>query len=591
MNDSSNAAAYDGSVGLSSTPLVIADADVITWDDQADVVVVGFGGAGAAAALEAREQGAEVLAIDRFNGGGATSFSGGVIYAAGTQHQKAAGYDDNAEEMFKYLTAEGNALGPVALRRFCQGSNADLTWLESHGVPYGGNVYLPKTAYPAPGHWLFFSGNERLPQFKDTAKPAPRGHLPMTPGFGGHLHYTALREAGLAKGVRMLTHAPARRLILDRNGRVLGIEVNALPPEIWSEQDRLYAVVSPWKPMNGERSEKAIKECRALEARFDAPKRIRARGGVILSTGGFIYNLDMLKEHRPILGRSYTGLLRLGSMGCDGSGIKLGQTAGGRIGLMDRYFLGRPIAPPEAFLYGLMVNLNGERFINEDAYQSLFGDKLAEQPEDGKAYLILDREHFWKGVKQSLFPGKGLFKLWGAPALLNIVLGGTRRARTLSALARKTGIKTEGIEKTIADFNARTVAGQPDLHGKSPDKMMTVTRGPFYAVNVSLDNKFGPTFAFSMGGLVVDDDSGEVKREDGSVIAGLYAAGRTAVGLCSMGYMTGLAIADTVFSGRRAGRHAAAALAGTPTVNTRGRHVPAIAVSSASRDNAIQYRK
>jgi len=86
--------------------------------------------------------------------------------------------------------------------------------------------------------------------------------------------------------------------------------------------------------------------------------------------------------------------------------------------------------------------------------------------------------------------------------------------------------------------------------------MRSLGSGPYYAVNVSLHNKFAPTFAFTLGGLVVDEDSGLVKRADGSTILGLYAAGRAAVGLCSQSYMSGLSIADTVFSGRRAARKA-----------------------------------
>ncbi len=538
-------------------PLVVTDAGAVAWDDEADVVVVGFGGAGVAAAVQAREAGADVLANDRFAGGGATAYSGGVIYAGATRHQATAGYADSADEMFKYLSAEGNALSPAALRRYCDGSAADLEWLEGHGVPYGDTVYTNKTAYPPPGHWLFFSGNERLPKYKSVARPAPRGHLPVTPGFGGHLHFAKLRDAALALGVRLLPHAPASRLIMDASGRVLGVEVRALPEANWAEHDALYAIVSPWKPLNSGRAERAIVRARALEERVAVIRHIRARAGVILATGGFVNNLAMLAEHRPLLARSFRGLLRLGSMGCDGSGIALGQSVGGKVGMMDRFFLGRPLAPPEAFIYGLMVNAAGERFVGEDAYQSMFGDALAEQAEDGRAYLILDAAHFWKGVRQSLFPGRGLFLLWGAPALLNLALGGTRRGRSLRALARNLRIDDAGLERTVAGVNTRIAAGTPDPLGKGADKMVPLTKGPFYAVNVSLNNRFGPTFAFSMGGLGVDEDSGEVLRDDGSRIAGLYAAGRAAVGLCSMGYMTGLAIADTVFSGRRAGQHAA----------------------------------
>ena len=77
------------------------------WDATADVVVVGFGAAGACAAIEAADAGADVLVLDRFNGGGATAISGGVVYAGGgTPEQRSAGIDDDAEQMYSYLQLE-----------------------------------------------------------------------------------------------------------------------------------------------------------------------------------------------------------------------------------------------------------------------------------------------------------------------------------------------------------------------------------------------------------------------------------------------------------------------------------------------------
>jgi 3-oxo-5alpha-steroid 4-dehydrogenase len=60
------------------------------------------------------------------------------------------------------------------------------------------------------------------------------------------------------------------------------------------------------------------------------------------------------------------------------------------------------------------------------------------------------------------------------------------------------------------------------------------------------------------GGLTVDETTGNVTRPDGSIVEGLYAAGRAAVGICSESNFSGLSIADTVYSGRRAARAAAA---------------------------------
>ena len=543
-------------VTLSQDPLVLSRPHEVDWDDVADVVVVGFGGAGVAAALQARELGADVLAVDRFGGGGATAYSGGIIYAGGTRHQVEAGFNDTAQEMFKYLSAEGSAVGPEALQRFCEGSNADLKWLEDNGVPYGSTLFKNKTSYPPDGYTLYYSGNEKLPAFSKIAKPAPRGHKPVTPGFAGHLHFAKLRESALAKGVRLLPHAPSTRLIVDNEGRVQGVEVAPIPEHAWAEHDRLYAIISPWRPLNGPRSERAIERCRALEGSFNASRKLRARGGVVLSTGGFIYNLDMLGHHRARLAQNYPALLRLGSMGCDGSGIQLGMSVGGVTDLMDQVLLGRSLSPPNVYVEGLMVNSEGKRFINEDAYLSVVGDAIAAQSGDGTAWLLLDSTAFRTAVRQSFFPGKGMFWLYGAPTLFNMIVGGTKRAASLKALAKKCGIDGVELERTIADFNQTVGKSLPDPLGKSPDKLRAAQNAPYYAVNVSLHNKYAPTFAFTLGGLVVDEQTGEVKRKDGSNISGLYAAGRAAVGLCSKGYMSGLAIADTVFSGRRAAHHA-----------------------------------
>ena len=85
-----------------------------------DVLVVGFGAAGACAALEARESGADVLVVDRFNGGGATALSGGIIYAgSGTFVQRQAGVTDTREGMLAYLRHEvGDSVKPETLQRF-----------------------------------------------------------------------------------------------------------------------------------------------------------------------------------------------------------------------------------------------------------------------------------------------------------------------------------------------------------------------------------------------------------------------------------------------------------------------------------------
>ncbi len=135
-----------------------------------------------------------------------------------------------------------------------------------------------------------------------------------------------------------------------------------------------------------------------------------------------------------------------------------------------------------------------------------------------------------------------------------MMLGGTRKARSIERLARKCGLDPAALAASVAANNAAARGVEADPLGKNPDNIRAIETGPFYAVNMDLGNKYAATLCFTLGGLVVDEDSGAVKRDDGTAIPGLYAAGRNAVGLCSRGYLSGMSISDTVFSGRRAAR-------------------------------------
>ena len=547
----------DAASSVTLSPIVVQSADAVAWDDIADVVVVGFGGAGTVASIQARELNASVIAIDRFDGGGATAFSGGVVYAGGTKYQRASGYNDTAEEMYKYLDAEQSAVGPETLRAFCEGSNDDIEWLDRQGVPHGGNAFEEKTAFPPNDHFLYYSGNEKMPAFAAKARPAPRGHRTAVNGFGGHLLYEKLRESAMAKGVKLLQHSPVTRLVVDVSGAVVGVEVNALPESQWQRHQALYRKVHPWMPFIGEKIERAIAAAKALEKCSTQRKLIRARNGVLLSTGGFNHNREMTRRHRPVLEKVYTILLRLGSMGDDGSGMKLGESVGGVLDRMESVCVARTLVPPNAFANGWVVNQDGKRFVNEAGYGFNVGGAIAEQPGGGKAWLILDRKTFKTGVWKSWFPG-GNFLIWGLPALVNIYLGGTKKASSLEDLARKIHVDPAGMVKQIAEANEMAKAGKPDPLGKLQELVNPVENGPFYAVNLSLDNKYAPAQTMTIGGLRLDQATGGVVRADGSMIKGLYSGGRTAIGICSGGFISGLSLADCVFSGRRAARSMAA---------------------------------
>src|SRR3954468_24374894 len=105
-------------------PPTIPATDVEAWSDEVDVVVVGFGIAGACAALEAARAGARVILLERAaEYGGTSAVGGGHFYlGGGTAVQQATGIEDSAEEMFKYLMAVSLEPDEDKIRAFCEDS-------------------------------------------------------------------------------------------------------------------------------------------------------------------------------------------------------------------------------------------------------------------------------------------------------------------------------------------------------------------------------------------------------------------------------------------------------------------------------------
>ncbi|WP_454648692.1 FAD-binding protein [Bradyrhizobium liaoningense] len=540
--------------------IIVDDALAVQWDRQADVVVVGFGGAGAVAALQAREGKASVILIDRFGGGGTTSYSGGVIYAGPTRFQREAGFVDTVDEMHAYLKMEvGDAVRPETLRRFCEGSAGDVEWLVGHGVRYASDAYLDKITYPPEGKFLYYSGNEKSPAFAEKAKPAPRGHRAVGPGFGGAHYMTALRQSVHRNDISLMLHSRANRLICSRDGAVLGVEVIELAEEKHAEQQALYEKVSPYVPHNHASTERALRRMRVLEERYSRTTLVRARGGVVLTTGGFAYSRTLIDRYDQAFARHYDVLHRLSTMGNDGSGLMMGKSVGAAVGRMDSLYIARNISPPEALLEGVLVNREGGRFVAEDAYVSLIGGEVARQT-DGDAWLLVNARCFRRSIQDAITCGWQRFKYFGVPMLVNYALGGTRRGSTVATLARKIGVEPARLEATIRRHDEDIAVGRPDAVGKMDELRKPIGKGPIYAINMSMSNRHALTKFMTLGGLKVDEDSGAVVRDDGTPIPGLYAAGMAAVGLHSNGYISGLSIADGVFSGRRAGRNAARAV-------------------------------
>lgn len=555
---------------------VVADADAAPWDTTVDVAVVGYGGAGVAAALHAAELGLSVAALDRFNSGGSTAMNGGIVYAGGgTAIQKQAGYEDTPEEMFKYLRMETQGvISDETLRRFCEQSPALIDWLMQHGVQFNTTTYTGKTSYPPLDYYLYHSDSSLSGRYSAVSRPAPRGHKVYSPiknktgtGFGAAL-WGPLHESARRHGVKEFPPAEVRRLVMDTTGAVVGVVALMFEPgsavaeqhaKYRTRANKLLLALPPSFPGGSllwKLADYYAAKAEALENRYRVEHRIRARRGVVLSAGGFIFNRPMVEKLAP----KYAPGMPLGNPGDDGSGIRLGQTVGGAVSRMEHISAWRFVNPPAALARAMMVNSKGARFCDEAWYGSAIAYEMCEK-HGGKGWLILDKalyQEAWRNVKND-----GLLPFQRDPVILALLFQRVKAA-TLDELAAKMGFDPATFRETVRQYNAAAKGEQLDPFEKKPSDMATISEGPFYAIDVSITSRLFPLTTLTMGGLVVNEETGNVKRADGTDIPGLYAAGRNAIGICSHLYVSGLSAADCMFSGRRAAEHMAGVRAQKP---------------------------
>jgi len=535
-----------------STPEVVVDPDTERWDESCDVLVVGCGLSGTTTALRtAEDPSLQILAVDRGEGGGASALSGGVLYLGGTRVQRELGIEDSAENMASYLEYEtGSLIGRDTVRRFAEQSASMLPWLESHGARFGGPICDTKTSYPGT-KFLYYSGNEKTKAGLERARPAPRGHrtVPANPEdvramSGRELMRPLLASLAGKPNVRISRHTTVRRLLTDSTGRVVGVEMWRLPPSAALRHRLLLRMGRNMMATVLGAAKKASVAATRLELRAAEPIRVRVRRGVVLSAGGFIFNPTMVAHAAP----KYTQVAGIGTIADDGSGIKLGGSVGGGTARMDIVSAWRFLYPPATWVNGIVVGPDGRRIVNEEEYGARTGAAIFEKA-GGKAWVILDRSLQEKVEQDARDPELLSFQKMTTLAAMKLY---TKSAPTLAQLARKIGIPAENLEETVREYNRSIHAGEPDALDKNDSLRTPIETGPFFATDVGGGPKLNPVPGVTMGGLTVNEETGVVRREDGTEIEGLYAAGRNAVGLCSNYYVSGLSLADCVFSGWRA---------------------------------------
>nr|Q59327.1 RecName: Full=3-oxo-5-alpha-steroid 4-dehydrogenase; AltName: Full=Delta 4, 5-alpha steroid dehydrogenase [Comamonas testosteroni]AAB08517.1 delta 4, 5-alpha steroid dehydrogenase [Comamonas testosteroni] len=502
--------------------LDVGSADEVQWSDASDVVVVGWGGAGASAAIEAREQGAEVLVIERFSGGGASVLSGGVVYAGAVPATRRKPASRFTEAMTAYLKHEVNGVvSDETLARFSRDSVTNLNWLEKQGATFASTMPGYKTSYPADGMYLYYSGNEVVPAYGNPQllkKPPPRGHRVVAKGQSGAMFFAALQKSTLAHGARTLTQARVQRLVREKDsGRVLGVEVMVLPEgdprtERHKKLDELVAKSACIRRRVPRRVAVNVRRSRARSARSatSVPAKVWCCPLAAISS---IRNCWSMRRYKP-------GWLT-GAAGCDGSGLRLGQSVGGIAQDLNNISAWRFITPPSVWPKGLVVNIQGERFCNEQVYGAKLGYEMMEK-QGGQAWLIIDSNVRRQAAWQCLFGGLWAFQSMPALALMYKV---AIKGKSVDDLAKKLRMDAAVLQLQFDRANAPARGEIEDPLGKSQDMRHEFKGGSLFAIDISISQKMFPLAVLSLGGLKVNEDNGAVIDGAGYDIPGLYAAG------------------------------------------------------------------
>ena len=482
--------------------------NIDSYDDVFDVVVCGFGGAGGCAAIEAANKGAKVLLLERASdGGGSTALSSCEMYlggSGGTSLQRACGFEDTTENMISYLKACLEEKGDYEkIKLYAENAADHFEWIKSLGVPYKEEAHLGRIVVPETNQSLLFTGNERIYPFLDHAKPIPRGHVPSHEGdFGGKIFFDALKTKVISQGVHMSCDSRLLSLIVDEHNIIQGV---------------------------------TFKKDNELS-------HVRAKNGVVLTTGGFVMNEEMIKKYLPFQSKFAAPY---GNPWDEGDGIQIGQAMGANVINMDEAFFGVYFYPPESLTYGIFINNHGERFVNEDSYGARIGFYCSQQPKQ-QIFMLVQDEDFKHSIYMDRLP------------IIAV-------AETIEELENEAGFKKGSLIETVKTYNEYSKNGEDKDFRKHPDWLKPITKPPYAIIDYSFKHQSSPAYSdksgplmFTLGGLETLP-SGEVLNKKGKIIPKLFAAGRTTAGLprSGKGYASGMSVGDATFFGRMAGISAA----------------------------------
>jgi succinate dehydrogenase/fumarate reductase flavoprotein subunit len=523
------------------------------WDHEVDVLVLGAGPAGMAAAIVSKNEGLEPLILEKTDQvGGTGAWSVGMMWFVDSSPMRAAGFEDSTEKARRYFAATVGNKAPSELQdAYIEQGRVALDYLLKHSDLEVMAVHYPDYNPELEGGMfgrahapLEFDARTLGPAFKDIRAPlaafAPFGgmmldlvdlmhFLSVTRSFQSFRHvmnrlgrYGLDRLKGYHRGTRLVGGnaliARFYKTILDRK---IQVWMRAVATTLIMDGN---AVVGAEVSREGKRL------------------RVKARRGVVIATGGYPGNIEMRLENsrKPTVTVERT----LGLLSNTGEGIGLGQSAGGRLDhnsedtgyyvamselqapgkqkvLWAHFMLDRPMP---GFI---AVGKDGNRFTNEAASYHSFTLGMFNAGAI-PAFLIADAASIKKYGVGLILPGSGARALRRFEKSGYLSSGGTLRE-----LAGKIGVDPAGLERTVKRVNQFAMTGVDEDFGKGSTAYNTykgdpthtpsanlgpIEKGPFYAVKLEPGD-----FGTSRG--LVTGSRGEVLGQDNQPIHGLYAAG------------------------------------------------------------------
>ena len=496
-----------------------ANGETVSYD--ADVVVIGAGGAGMTAAMTAADAGQKVVILESqaMVGGNSARATGGMnaaktVYQDENEFDQAAGvektlataaekyadnetitalaktvseqwaayqanptgYFDSVELMELDTMVGGKGINdPELVKTLCEGTADAIDWLDENGITL---------------HNVSSFGGASVKRIH-----RPVNEEGKVVSVGAYM-IPLLQENCEKRGIDIVLNTTVDTILTDANGAAVGVS--------GTDKDGNTVVVNA--------------------------------KSVILATGGFGANLDMVTQYKPEL----AGFMTTNAAGAQGQGIEMATAIGAGTVDMDQIQIHPTVEANTAALIteglrgdgAILVNANGERFIDEVGTRDVVSAAEIAQP----------GSYSWLIVDQAMADASSVIQGY-------IKKGYTKTGATYEELAKELDVDPAAFANTMETWNGYVEAKNDPDFGRT-SFANPLNNGPYYAIKVTAG------VHHTMGGVTINSAT-EVLKEDGTVIPGLFAAGEVTGGVHGANRLGGTAVADFVVFGRIAGESAA----------------------------------